>query len=49
MSLHDIVKIQILNSCKTLGFQVDTEYSGKDWRADVFVNANGINMPLRFK
>ncbi|MBP7791527.1 MAG: hypothetical protein KA120_00490 [Candidatus Goldbacteria bacterium] len=39
--MHDEVKIQVLQSCKSLGFEAETEYRGKDWRADVFVLANG--------
>jgi hypothetical protein len=40
---HDRVKIQILSACDALGLQAKEEYRGKDWRADVFVAANGVN------
>jgi len=46
MILHDEVKIQVLQSCKKLGFKAETEYRGKDWRADVFVLANGIKYAI---
>jgi len=44
--MHDEVKIQVLYSCKKLGFKAETEYRGKDWRADVFVLANGIKYAI---
>jgi hypothetical protein len=42
ISLHDQVKNQILLACNSLGFQAKEEYKGKDWRADVFILANGV-------
>lgn len=36
-SLHDMVKHQIVASCKDLGLFSKTEYKGLDWRADAFV------------
>lgn len=42
MSVHDEVKKQILLTCNSLGFKAQAEYRGKDWRADIFVLANGV-------
>jgi len=49
MSLHDKVKEQVLLSSKNLGFEAKTEYHGKDWRADVFVMANGIKYAIEIQ
>lgn len=35
--LHEQVQHQILEICTSLGLSAQTEYRGKDWRADVFV------------
>ena len=35
--LHEQVQYQILDICTSLGLSAQTEYRGKDWRADVFV------------
>jgi len=42
LNLHDVIKRQVLLICNNLGFQAKQEYSGKDWRADVFVIVNDI-------
>lgn len=35
-SIHDHIKYRIEDECRKLGFTARSEYSGKDWRADVF-------------
>lgn len=40
-SPHDVLKYAILKECRALGYDAFEEYRGKDWRADVYVEANG--------
>lgn len=42
ISLHDRIKRQILLACASLGLQAVEEYRGNGWRADVFVDNNGV-------
>lgn len=39
-SPHDALKYAILKECRALGYDAFEEYRGKDWRADVYVEAN---------
>ncbi len=41
--LHDLVQQRILTICTSLGLQAKTEFSGKGWRADVFVSTQTQN------
>lgn len=41
-SFHDNIKNMVAQICRKLGYATREEFKGKDWRADVFVLANGI-------
>ena len=40
-SVHDAIQKEIVSVCSTLGFKSFQEYTGKDWRADVFAEKDG--------
>ncbi len=42
MRLHEQVQKRILDACNSMGLQAQSEYIGKDWRADVFTSANKL-------
>ena len=42
-SIHGYVQQQIVEICNELGLEVKSEYKGKDWRADVMVQSNGVS------
>src|SRR5690606_9863349 len=37
MRKHDRIQMQIISACQHLGIEATQEYSGKGWRADVFI------------
>jgi hypothetical protein len=41
-SFHDSIRNKVAQICRELGYETREEFKGKDWRADVFVLANGI-------
>jgi len=44
---HDRIQMQIVATCRELGFDVKQEHRGKGWRADVFVPNN--KRPIAFE
>ncbi|MCC8410488.1 hypothetical protein LJ707_16215 [Mucilaginibacter sp. UR6-1] len=47
ISKHDRIQMQIVSTCRELGFEVKQEHRGKGWRADVFVRNN--DRPIAFE
>jgi len=44
---HDRIQFEIVSACRDIGIEAIQEYSGKGWRADVFVPNNG--KPIAFE
>jgi hypothetical protein len=44
---HDRIQMQIISACERLGINAKQEYSGKGWRADVFIQSD--TRPIAFE